>query len=196
LVLPGSPGHVPDIAPFPYDPAKARALLAEAGYATGLKVTVRMGRAEPEEETYYTLIAQDMRAVGIDFVIIPAAALEMTRMMFSGDFEAEMFANFGRGLDGLGDYRYRSCLGQTGANKPYYCDAESLKSVRAAQHATEYAVVDQLMQNVTRREYESPPGVFLWQEAYTDAAGPNIAAAPDYDAYYDFLPLHLIRMKP
>ncbi|MDX2144400.1 MAG: ABC transporter substrate-binding protein [Rhodospirillaceae bacterium] len=196
LVLPGSPGYVPEIAPFPHDPAKAKALLAEAGYARGLKVTVRIGRAEPEEDTYYTLIAQDLRAVGIDFVIIPAAALEMTRMMFQGNFEADMFANFGRGLDGLGDYRYRSCLGQTGSNKPYFCDAESLQSVKLAQQSTDFAVVDQLMQNVTRREYENPPGIFLWQEAYTDAAGPNIEAAPDYDAYYDFLPLHLVRMKP
>jgi ABC-type transport system substrate-binding protein len=195
LVLPGSPGFVADIAPFPYDPAKAKALLAEAGYPDGLTVSVRMGRAEPEEDTYYALIAQDLRAVGIDFVIRAAAALDMTRMMFSGNFEADMFANFGRGLDGLGDYRYRSCLGQTGLNKPYFCDAESLKAVRLAQQATDYATVDRLMQSVTRREYENPPGIFLWQEAYTDAAGPRVAAAPDYDAYYDFLPLHLVRMK-
>jgi peptide/nickel transport system substrate-binding protein len=195
LVLPGAPGYLADITPFPYDPARAKALLAEAGYMKGLKITVRVAPSGADESTFYQQIAQDLAAVGITFTIIPAAMVEMTQMMWAGRFEADMFANIGRGLDGLGDYRYRSCLGQTGIYKPYFCDAQNLEFVKQAQAATDISIVDALLQKVTRREYENPPGIFLWQNLYLDGAGPRVDKAPDYSAYYDYLPLHLISVK-
>jgi len=195
LVLPGAPGYVTGLGSFPYDPAKARALLAAAGYDKGLALTVRVAPGGADEATFYQRIAQDLAAVNVKLTIVPAAMTEMSRMMFQGDFKADMFANFGRGLDGLGDYRYRSCLGQAGIYKPYFCDPVSLGYVRQAQAATEAAEVDRLMQVVTRREYDNPPGIFLWQNNFIDGAGPRVAEAPDYDAYYDYIPLHRISLK-
>jgi len=195
LVLPGAPGYVAELAPFPYDPAKAKALLAEAGYAKGLKLTAKVALSGADESTVFQQIAQDLAAVGVNLTFVPTAVAEMTRMMFQGDFDADMFINFGRGLDGLGDYRYRSCLGQTGTYKPYFCDPLSLEAVKQAQASTDLGVIDTLMQKVTRREYDNPPGIFLWQNNYLDAAGSKVTSTPGYDAYYDYLPLHSIAVK-
>jgi peptide/nickel transport system substrate-binding protein len=40
FLLPGGPGTAPDIKPTPYDPTKARALLAEAGYPKGFRLVL------------------------------------------------------------------------------------------------------------------------------------------------------------
>ncbi|MBL8628438.1 MAG: ABC transporter substrate-binding protein [Rhodospirillaceae bacterium] len=195
LLLPGAPGHVADLKSFPYDPAKARALLAEAGYPNGIKLTLRAGIVGADQGAIYQQVAQDMRAAGIALTIRPAALAEMTQMMFEGRFDADLFTNIARGLDALGDYRYRSCLGQTGNNKAYFCDAQTLDLIKKAQNSIDMADVDGLLQQVTRRENENPPGVYLWQESFMDGAGPRVASAPDYSSYYDFLPLHLISVK-
>ena len=98
------------------------------------------------------------------------------------------------GLDPLGDYRYRSCLGQTGNYPPYFCDEVTINFVRQAQGAVSIEEVDRLMQNVTRREYENPPGVFLWPGIMVDALGSSVTSAENYGAYYDFIPYHAIEV--
>lgn len=195
LVLPGAPGYVDDIEPFPYDPDKARALLAEAGYGDGLELSIRFAASGADDMLVYQQAAEDLRGVGVKLNLLSTNAAQMTRMLFNGDYRADMSGNFGRGLDSLGDYRYRSCLGRTGNYPAYFCDEVSLEYVREAMQSTSITDLDALMQKVTRQEYESPPGVFLWQGLMVDALSERITSAKDYGEYYDFIPLHLITMK-
>lgn len=195
LVLPGAPGHVEEIEPFPYDPDKARALLAEAGYGDGLELSIRFSASGADDMLVYQQAAEDLRGVGVQLTLLSTNAAQMTRMLFNGDYEADMSGNFGRGLDPLADYRYRSCLGLTGRYPAYFCDDVSLEYVRQAKQATDIGQVNSLMQQVTRQEYESPPGVFLWQGLMLDGLSANIRTAQDYGEYYDFIPLHLIEMR-
>ncbi len=195
LILPGATGYAADLKPFAYDPAKAKALLKEAGYPNGIKLTMRASVVGADQSSLFQQVEQDMRAAGIELVILPTAVAEMTRIMFEGKFGADLFTNISRGLDALGDYRYRSCLGLTGQNKPYFCDPVALELIKQAQATTDAKAADALVQQATRREYENPPGVFLWQESYLDGASARVVAAPDYGSYYDFLPLHLISVK-
>lgn len=68
LLPPGMLGRDDTLAPYPYDPAKARALLAEAGYPDGF-AAVYTSITSPEVEMLALSIQSDLAAVGVKIEI-------------------------------------------------------------------------------------------------------------------------------
>ena len=62
----------PGFSYYAYDPAKAKALLAAAGYGSGLKLTLAYYPAQTQEMTMFQGMAQELSAVGITLTGVDA----------------------------------------------------------------------------------------------------------------------------
>ncbi len=102
-VPPGSWAYDPSIAPWPYDPAQAEALLAAAGFRKGPDGILRRGSARfafrlllgagsDLQRQIAEVIQQSLRKAGIDMSIQPMEWAAFSSRVDAGDFEAFMAA--------------------------------------------------------------------------------------------------------
>ena len=70
-ISPRTFGHNPDLEPYAYDPAKAKQLLAEAGYPDGFETRLAYGTYMPQIQEQAEAIAADLAKVGIKVTLEP-----------------------------------------------------------------------------------------------------------------------------
>jgi peptide/nickel transport system substrate-binding protein len=71
LSVPGDPSYNPDLKPVPYDPARARQLLAEAGYPNGFSAGAIQFVARPLNTSVLQAVQSMHREVGVQWELQP-----------------------------------------------------------------------------------------------------------------------------
>jgi ABC-type transport system substrate-binding protein len=82
-VYKGHWGYNPSVVGFPYNPVKARQLLAEAGYPNGFK-TKLLYRTNPQSDQTFTAVQGFLKTVGIDAELIPTQTGRYNQIAFEG----------------------------------------------------------------------------------------------------------------
>jgi peptide/nickel transport system substrate-binding protein len=164
--LPPMLGYDPSIQPYAYDPAKAKALLAKAGFAKGFSVTLLVQNSIATDSQVATLIQQNLAQVGVN-LSIQLAAPAATQAIFSGKppFKYQMVANTMSAdivdPDELVDYAIKGDGGQYAIYTTYNNATVNKLAVQGAR-TTDRATRQKLYYQAERIHHDDAPFIFLY----------------------------------
>jgi peptide/nickel transport system substrate-binding protein/oligopeptide transport system substrate-binding protein len=163
VIPPGVGGYDSTLQPFTFDTARARALLAEAGYPTGL--TLKLWRSQRAELARIAQsVQQSLTAVGVKVEIVQRDASSARAAVRKG--EADLFLT-----DWYADYPdpenftyplFHSRNAGTGGNYAFLDDPVIDSLTLRLRTTTDEAEKLRLARETDARLHELAPWIFLW----------------------------------
>ena len=171
----GTTGYNPDIKPYPYDPARAKALLVEAGYGAGLKLAARIvtGQYVGDGAVYQKMTA-DLAAVGVQLSLRSVLPLDWIRMYTGGDWN---------GADALSISWQSAVYGDTiraiepfSCRKPgrFFCAPDIEPLIDASNANLDPSGRDRQLQQIMARLHDLAPTIFLVNLTTVIASSPRV----------------------
>ncbi len=170
LISPDSYGYNPDLEVYAYDPERAKALLAEAGHADGVDVTIDVDNPFKEQAE---VIAAMLTEVGIRASVQLWERTALTDVWRAPDHDRHMnFRSWGDGaLDPVGIFVPVLKTADRG-NFSGYSNAEVDRLLTAADSEVDVDARSRLYQEAQAIIHEEAPLLYLWlpQDVYGASA--------------------------
>jgi len=169
FVVPGNLGYDPSIEPYPYDPEKAKELLAKAGYANGFK----MKMAGPSEtyinfEQVLQAVAGYLKDVGIE---IELEFMESGKY-WSLEAKRELPPLFGDAWSSSIGEAFPRLVGSVGgldASYTAWYDPKLEQMVKQIQQTVDRKERAKLYVKIQQYMHDNPPFIYLYQELAFEA---------------------------
>jgi peptide/nickel transport system substrate-binding protein len=157
-------GYNPAVEPYAYDPAKARALLAEAGVGKdfALKVDVVVGSV-PADGAIYQTVADFLRQVGVEVELNQMPFPAWLRNYLSGNFDGNAFGLSLNSLpygDSARSLEIASCL----RSNPFFCDETLTAKIEASNRELDAAKRLALLQELNAAYRDAAPVLYLVEQ--------------------------------
>ncbi|MCS6801333.1 MAG: ABC transporter substrate-binding protein [Dehalococcoidia bacterium] len=199
-----SPGSVywdPSAAPYPYDPARARQLLAEAGFPNGVRIESGIEYQPSLLPTEIALIVQGALAeVGVEAPLVPLEATAYLEKAYgrNGQLKAELFGATVLDSTGVatGMRTFLGCASPAGSGivGRWYCNREWDRLISEAIAERDPERRRFLMREANRIQREDVPFLFLIvQPGYTVLAPHVRGLHIDYLRIFSLDPAYRVR---
>ncbi|MEO6774656.1 MAG: ABC transporter substrate-binding protein [Kofleriaceae bacterium] len=179
ILPPGMFGRDDTLRPYPHDPAKARALLAEAGYPLGLDldyVIMNDGEAARLAESLKSDLAEvgvRVRITTLSFATYVTAIGERGGPAFS---KSSQLADFADPVDFL-DVRFASTSihDENSNNDSFYSNPELDRLLAAARAEPDRAARAAMYRRAERILYDDAPWIWEYHQDLTEVTQPYVA---------------------
>ncbi len=169
FVVPGNLGYDPSVKPYPYDPAKAKKLLAEAGYPDGFEITL----AGPSNT--YTNFEEVLQAV-VGYWGEIGVEVDL-QLMESGKFWAmeakrelpPMFGDSWSSTTGEAFPRLVGSVGGPDASYASWLDQKLVDLVEQVKLTPDQKERGKVYTEILKYMKEDPPFIYLYQEKAFEA---------------------------
>ena len=167
-------GYNDSIKAYPYDPKRARALLAEAGYPDGFTFTaqVTIGGGASLAPAYQQ-VAADLLKVGVVMTLRTMPVQQLIRGIQEGEWRGEAFGmNYSaeRTVDSLRPVRLHSCIQRI----PWYCNEELTDKVSVAFAVADLDKRRKLTEEIMAMYHEDAPAIWMHEVIMFKALGPHV----------------------
>ena len=167
--VPGSFGYDPNLKPYEYNPDKARALLAEAGYAKGFKLSVEV-RDFPD---VFLQVAADLSKVGVELEVNRVVNAEWGKKFIGGGWDSPTFSltlGVAPEMDANRPMIFQSCR-----KKPaYYCNENLMPLIDAADAEFDIDKRRGMLHELAAKLREDAPAIFIFEQQELNAYGARV----------------------
>lgn len=178
ILIPGMLGYDETLAPYPHDPAKARALLAEAGYPDGFDVDYVI-MADDEAQRLAASLQADLAKVGVRVRIV-----EMSLATFATAIASSSGPSFSK-IGWIADFpdpttfldvkfHSRGISDENASNDSFYANPELDALLDAARAELDVAKRDEMYRRAERILYEDAPWIWDYHQMMTEVVQPYV----------------------
>ena len=187
-----NPERHPELEPYPYDPDKARLLLAEAGYPDGFSFVFEFsfGTAGNHMPSMYQQVAADLSQVGVHMEVQPRPWSQYVQGILLGKWSGQAFG-FEYELLPTGNsmrpFRLHSCAWPY----PWYCDETIQPAIELAKHSTNEDERKAAVHTVLAHYHEQAAALMLVENMGLDGVNPRVRG---YHQEGGIIPYHNISL--
>lgn len=181
-------GYNDELAPYTYDPDRAKRLLKDAGWEKELEVPTVFVGGSGSDVAIYQQIASDLAAVGVHMELRSMTLPIWMGHLFGGDWPSRAFLTGVQGYDPIMAFTTRSCDWPN----PHYCDEQLMPLLNSARAAETRPQLVANVRALMAYERDNPPGIMLWRRTSFDGLSSKVS---DYDADRDYLRFDLLRLS-